>query len=79
MTGTFGPAAQTRGAAFESSWKLRIPCTPCDLSWAAQLIAFWASRFGVALDEDFAPLLAPAVSMLLRTSTTNGSWSERLM
>ena len=77
-TGTFGPAAQTRGAAVASSWKLMMPCTPCVLSWAAQLIAFWASRFE-SHSTSFTPFALAARSMLLRTSTTNGSWSERLM
>ena len=78
MTGTFGPAAHTRGAAFVSSWKFRIPCTPCDLSWAAQLIAFCASRLE-SHSTSCAPAALAAFSMPLRTSTTNGSWSDRLM
>src|SRR5438105_6397001 len=43
-TGAFGPAAQTRGAAFESRWKVRIASTACKLSGEGQSIALCEAR-----------------------------------
>ena len=76
--GTSGPAAQTAGAAFSSSWKLMMPWTPCVFMLRAQSSAFWPSSCE-SQNTSSAPAFSASALIESDTIFTNGSESPSEM